>query len=100
VWQASDFILVHLNRVPLEKYPACLAALKAHGKPVVCSEDRKIGAEGVRAAELCVEHGCSWGLNVRDVNQYNPPFRFEGVADDPLVYARLGELTGGTRNRG
>ena len=95
VWQASDFVLIHLNRVPLEEYPARLAALKMHGKPVVCSEDRKTGEEGVLAAEACVENGCSWGLNVRDVNQYNPPFRFEGAADDALVYARLGELTGG-----
>lgn len=94
VWQASDLILVHLNRVPLEEYPRRLAALKKHGKPVVCSEDRKIGIEGAQAATVCVENGCSWGLNVRDVNQYSPPFRFEGVDDDPVVYARLRKLTG------
>jgi len=94
VWQASDLILVHLNRVPLDEYPERLAALKKHGKPVVCSEDRKIGIEGAQAAAVCVENGCSWGLNVRDVNQYNPPFRFEGAGDDPVVYASLRKLTG------
>ncbi|MBN2145934.1 MAG: hypothetical protein JW726_01055 [Anaerolineales bacterium] len=92
VCEACDFLLVHFNRVALADYPALIAQYREYGKPVVCSEDRKVGAEGVRAAELCVAHGCSWGFLAREVNQYHPPFRFEGVDDDPLVYAALKRL--------
>jgi hypothetical protein len=103
VCMRGDFSLVHLNRVALEQYPALLQEIKAFGKPVVCNEDRKTGTEGAMAAEVSVENGCSWGLNVRDVNQYNPPFRFNGIADDPLVYMKLKDLTSripqGIRNK-
>lgn len=93
VGAVADFILFHLNRIPLDEIPAKIAALERFGKAVVCNEDRKIGEEGARAAEICVANGASWGLMAREVNQYNPPFRFEGYRDDPLVYAKLNELT-------
>ncbi len=37
-------------------------------------------------------HGASWGLMANEVNQ-TYPFRFEGARDDPVVYAKLKELT-------
>jgi hypothetical protein len=95
VWAASDFILAHMSRISLADYPARLASLKGYGKPVVVSEDHKLGAEGVWAAMACAAAGCSWGLTVREVNQYHPPFRFEGTKDAPGVYAELKRLAGG-----
>jgi hypothetical protein len=93
VCKACDFCLIHFNRVPLDSMPAMIAELHRYGKPVVCNEDRKIGAEGAEAARICVDHGCSWGLMAREVNQYTPPFRFDGAQDDPEVYAMIGQLT-------
>jgi hypothetical protein len=93
----ADFILFHLNRIPLDEIPAKIAALERFGKALVCNEDRKIGKEGARAAEICAANGASWGLMAREVNQYNPPFRFEGHKDDPIVYAKLNELTTASR---
>jgi hypothetical protein len=93
VCRASDFVLVHFNQVSMQDIPALVTPLKRLGKPVVCNEDRKIGQDGARAAEICVAIGCSWGLMTREVNQYHPPFRFDGHLDDPAVYAKLKELT-------
>src|SRR5271167_984242 len=39
-----------------------------------------------------VTHGASWGLMANEVNQ-RYPFHFEGARDDPVVYAKLKELT-------
>ena len=63
-----------------------------YAKPVVCNEDDKVGARGVQAAEASVAHGASWGLMLRDLNQ-RYPFTVKGAADDPLIYAKLRELT-------
>ena len=93
VAQASDFILIHFNGVPLARIPECIAALKPLGKPVVCNEDTKEREAGAKAAELCVGNGASWGMMLQETNQHFP-FSFEGVADDPVVYAKLRELTG------
>jgi len=92
VAQAADFILIHFNGVPVEEIPERIAALKRFGKPIVCNEDDKTGAVAARAAELCVKNGASWGLMVKELNQYWP-FEFHGAADDPIVYAKLKELT-------
>jgi CubicO group peptidase (beta-lactamase class C family) len=88
----GDVIIVHFNNTPLATIPARIAALRAYGKPVVCNEDQKVGAEGAEAASRCVEAGASWGLMEERVNQHYP-FRFAGPTDDPIVYARLKELT-------
>lgn len=92
VAQASDFLLIHFNSVPIHAIPERIAALKKFGKPIVCNEDDKVGEEAARAAEVSVAHGASWGLMLKDVNQYFP-FTFDGAADDPVVYAKLKELT-------
>ncbi len=92
VARASDFLLVHFNGVPLDQIPAKIAALSKFGKPVVCNEDEKTGPAGAKAAEVCVAKGASWGLMLEQVNQHYP-FAFRGAADDPLVYAKLKELT-------
>lgn len=92
--RAGNFLLVHFNNTPTQAIPARLAALKKYGKPIVCNEDDKRGSDGARAAELCVNAGASWGLMLVDRNQHYP-FTFEGAADDPVVYAKLAELTTG-----
>ncbi len=89
---AGDFILVHFNGTPLGAMPQRLAALRRHGKPIVCNEDDKPGADGARAAELCVENGASWGCMLVKHNQEHP-FRFDGAADDPVIYGKLRQLT-------
>jgi len=92
VARASDFLLIHFNGVPLDAIPGPIAALKRFGKPIVCNEDTKEGEQGATAAELCVANGASWGLMLVRINQHFP-FTFKGAADDPLVYAKLRELT-------
>jgi len=92
VSRASDFLLIHFNSVSLEDIPQQIRALKKFGKPIVCNEDDKTGEEAARAAELSVAGGASWGLMLKDVNQYQP-FVFRGAADEPIVYARLKALT-------
>jgi CubicO group peptidase (beta-lactamase class C family) len=93
VCEAADWILFHLNGVPLDQIGARIADLKGYSKPVMCNEDRKLDAEGARAAELCVEHGASWGFMAREVNQYFPPFRLNGPSDDRVVYRAIRALT-------
>lgn len=90
--QASDFILIHFNGTSLEQIPGRIAALKHHGKPIVCNEDDKTGARGAEAARLCVANGASWGLMLQRLNQHFP-FSFHGAVDDPTIYRTLSELT-------
>jgi CubicO group peptidase (beta-lactamase class C family) len=92
VARAADFLLIHFNGTPLGDIPARIAALKKYAKPIACNEDDKLKAVGAQAADLCVTHGASWGFMANDVNQ-RYPFRFEGATDDPVVYAKLKELT-------
>jgi CubicO group peptidase (beta-lactamase class C family) len=92
VAEAADFLLIHFNDTALNDIPARIAALKKYGKPIVCNEDDKLNEDGARAAELCVTHGASWGLMANAVNQ-TYPFRFEGARDEPIIYAKLKELT-------
>ncbi len=92
VARASDFLLIHFNGVSLGEIPERIKALKEFGKPIVCNEDDKVGQQAARAAELSVANGASWGLMLKDVNQYQP-FVFGGADDDPVVYAKLKALT-------
>ena len=88
VAEAADFLLIHFNGVLLDDIPQRIAALGKFGKPIVCNEDDKTGETAARAAELTTTHGASWGLMLKEVNQYFP-WRFDGVADDPVVYLKL-----------
>lgn len=90
--RAGDFLLVHFNDTRPEDIPGDIAALAKYGKPIVCNEDNKIGVVGARAAGLCAAHGASWGLMLVDHNQHFP-FTFQGAVDDPVVYAKLRQLT-------
>jgi len=90
---ASDFLLVHFNGVAPNDIPPRIAALRRFGKPIVCNEDDKTGADAARAARLSVGAGASWGFMHEAVNQ-RFPFQFDGRADDPEVYDTLLELTG------
>ncbi len=92
VARVADFLLIHFNGTALDDIPAHIRALKKYGKPIVCNEDDKLKDKGARAAELRVTHGASWGLMANEINQ-RYPFRFEGARDDPVVYAKLKELT-------
>lgn len=91
--EAVDFLLIHFNGTSLEQIPERIQALKRFGKPIVCNEDDKVGAEAAKALRLSVENGGSWGLMLKERNQYQP-FEFGGIADDPAVYQRFRELTG------
>jgi hypothetical protein len=102
VAEASDFLLIHFNGVPVQEIPDRIAAVRAlggPGKPVVCNEDDKLAAEAARAAEASVAHGASWGLMLLEHNQ-EFPFTFKGAADDPVVYAKLKELSRGSGDEG
>lgn len=89
---ASDFLLIHYNNTPLKDIPHKIAALKNYGKPIVCNEDDKVGADSAKALELSVHRGASWGFMHEKHNQHFP-FHFKGVADDAMVYAKLRQLT-------
>ncbi|NLX12948.1 MAG: glycoside hydrolase family 5 protein [Phycisphaerales bacterium] len=88
----SDFILIHFNNTPLDKYAARIAAARQYGKPVVCNEDNKIGEQGAAAVQASVAHGAGWGYMHVAKNQ-RVPFEYDGTADDPAVYSALRELT-------
>ena len=92
VGAAADFLLPHWNGTKVEQIPARIAALKRFGKPIVCNEDDKTGAEAVAALRACVGNGASYGLMLKERNQFFP-FRFEGAADDPDFYAELRKVT-------
>lgn len=98
VAEAVDFIIIHFNNTDMADVPDRIEALKHHKKPILCNEDTKVGKRGAEVASLCVEHGCSWGLMQRAVNQHHP-FAFDGAADDPEVYARLRALTTDPKTR-
>lgn len=90
--EAVDFIIIHFNNTDMADVPDRIEALRKFGKAILCNEDTKVGKRGAEVASLCVTHGCSWGLMHSAVNQYQP-FGFDGAADDPIVYARLKDLT-------
>ena len=87
-----DFILIHFNGTPLEEIPARIKELKKYGKPIVCNEDDKDDESSVKSAEISVNNGCSWGLMLNDLNQYQP-FLFLGYNDSPAIYKKIKELT-------
>jgi len=92
VARASDFLLIHFNGTGLKDIPKRIEALKKYGKPIVCNEDDKLGDEAAEAARLSVANGASWGFMHNTANQYWP-FKFEGIKDDPVVYAMVKKLT-------
>jgi hypothetical protein len=95
IGRAVNFIVIHFNNTPLDQIAERIARVRqAHpGKPIVVNEDNKVGAAGAEAAGRSISNGASWGYMGSAVNQ-DAPFRFEGAADDPPVYARLAELAG------
>ena len=90
--RVSDFILIHFNNTALVDIPEKVKLASVYGKPVVCNEDDKIGLTGAEAAKLSVLAGAGWGLMQSGQNQ-DAPFRFEGAADDSLVYEMISKLT-------
>ncbi len=92
VAQASDFLLIHFNSTKLDDIPKRIAALRKHGKPIVCNEDDKHGEEAAEASRLSVKNGASWGFMDNNTNQYFP-LQFKGAEDDRTVYAMLKRLT-------
>ncbi|MEW6234441.1 MAG: hypothetical protein AB1656_03550 [Candidatus Omnitrophota bacterium] len=90
--EAADFILLHFNGAPVEKIPDCISLWKKYSKPIVCNEDDKTGEEAAKAAEISVLHGCSYGLMLKEINQYQP-FQFQGTKDDPAAYEKFRKLS-------
>lgn len=88
---ASDFLLLHFNIVLPEAIAQKAAAASKVAKAIICNEDPKTGEEGVKALQASSDAFISWGYsNVKKNQTY--PFKFEGPADDPLVYAKFKEL--------
>lgn len=87
----GDFVLLHFGDVPIDQILERVASADKVSKPIVCSEDRRTGEEGAKALETSVNAWCSWGFSNAAKNQ-TYPFRFEGAADDPVVYAKFKEL--------
>jgi hypothetical protein len=92
VGTASDYLLLHLAKVPPGGFFQRASSASKHVKALVCNDDVKTGAAGVKALEAAVSSLCSWGYANREVNE-RYPFRFGGAADDPPVYAKMMELT-------
>ncbi len=92
VAREADFLLIHFNGTPVDQIGPRVRALQRFGKPIVCNEDDKTGADAVRAVETSVAQGVSWGYMNNEVNQY-VPLEFKGVQDDPVMYAALKRLT-------
>ena len=87
-----DFILIHFNGTPVEEIPSRIKELRKYGKPIVCNEDDKDEENSVKSAEISVNNGCSWGLMLNDLNQYQP-FIFLGYNDSPAIYKKIRDLT-------
>jgi hypothetical protein len=94
---ASDFIVLHFNRTPLNLIPERIMQARRYGKPVICNEDDKTGKVGAEAARLSTGAGAGWGFMHLEKNQAIP-FEFDGAQDDTIVYRMLRDLTtpGGT----
>lgn len=93
VAEACDFLSPHWNLAKLEDIPARIEMLRRFGKPLVCNEDLRHNDQDLLAAlRTSVEHGCSYGLMAKDINQ-TYPFRFQGTADSPAFYTELRALT-------
>ena len=89
---ACDFLTPHWNGTKVEDIPARVKALARFGKPIVCNEDDKVGAQAAAALKATVSSGAAYGLMLKDHNQ-SFPFHFEGAADDPVFYAALKAIT-------
>lgn len=89
---ACDFLTPHWNDTRVEDIPARVAVLQRYGKPIVCNEDDRTGAQAVAALQAAVRSGAAYGLMLKDHNQAWP-FRFDGAADDPVFYAALRQIT-------
>jgi hypothetical protein len=92
VAEVSDFILIHLNNTPIEKYNAVFEKLMYYHKPIVCNEDDKVGEDGVAALNAAVTNKSSWGYMNKEINQFMP-LEFLGTNDDTLVYTKIKEFT-------
>ncbi len=92
VAEASDFLLIHFNGVPVGEIAERVGALREYGKPIVCNEDDKVGEEGAKSAQASVRASCSWGFMHLATNQCYP-FTFSGPTDDPAVYEALRRLS-------
>jgi len=92
VAEASDYLLPHWNGTTVGQIPERIAVLRRFGKPIVCNEDDKTGANAVAALRASVANGASYGLMLKEHNQ-TFPFHFDGAADDPVFYAELRALT-------
>lgn len=94
VAEACDFLTPHWNDTRVDDIAARVEALKHYGKPIVCNEDDKVGAQAVASLKASVSGGAGYGLMLQKHNQ-TFPFRFNGPDDDPVYYATLKGITSG-----
>jgi hypothetical protein len=88
----ASFLLIHFNNVPVDEIQERAATARKISKAIVANEDDKTGEEGAKALQAASDALCSWGYMNKAKNQFYP-FRFEGAADDPVVYAKMKALT-------
>ena len=92
VGNASDFILIHFNSIPVGAIMGRIAPASKYAKAIVCNEDDKVGEAGASALQAAIDTLCSWGYMNKEKNQYYP-FEFHGAKDDPIVYGKFKQLT-------
>lgn len=87
----ASFLLLHFNSIPVSEIQDRAATARKISKAIVCNEDDKTGETGAEALQAACDSLCSWGYMNKAKNQFYP-FRFEGAADDPIVYAKMKAL--------
>ena len=92
VGNASSFYMLHFDGVPLARIGPWIVKASKSSKVVVCNQDAKTGEEGAKALEETVNGLASWGYRNLEKNEHWP-FEWDGAEDDPIVYAKMAELT-------
>ncbi len=88
----ASFLLLHFNSIPIDEIQDRAATARKISKAIVCNEDDKTAQAGADALQAASDAMCSWGYMNKEKNQFYP-FKFEGAADDPIVYAKMKSLT-------
>lgn len=91
VQTAASFILLHFGGIEVDLIQERVASSRKISKAIVCSDDPRTGESGAAAAQAASDAMCSWGYSNKSKNE-TYPFKFEGAADDPIVYAKLKAL--------
>ena len=77
--------------MPVGEIAARVRALESYNKPIVCNEDDRVGFEAAAALRVSTDAGASYGLMLKELNQFYP-FEFHGRLDDRSYYEVLAQL--------